>query len=402
MKASSSFPSLVAIALASLGHLISLPTAEAQGLLGIGQYGSEIGKAQPLTMSVHGVAGWDSNVNTAPSGQEIDTFFGGGGLSLGYSMANDTTRFDLNGGLDALYYDETAQGGDVFYNTRFTANLGHQISRRLSITNNGLFAYEIEPDYLIGASAAFRNDQYLYGYNRTAVWFSLTDLLALVSSYTIEGAWYEDDLLSFREDRLSHYFGEQLRYALDRQTSVRAEYRYGMTRYDQAPLDSDAHYFLAGIDRNFSEYTSGSFAAGAEYRDYDRFDAFWRPYAEAGIRHRVTEDITVRWMGRAGLENNEVFGFRDRYTYRTGVIVEQTVTSNLTTNVGVSYLHSEFDAIGAPDRTEDAVLVNAGLAYHFNPNFEVNAGYSFATYSSDETEREYDRHRITVGAKASF
>ena len=131
-----------------MGLLIA-STAErvsAQGLLGVSQHGSEISESEPLRVTVTGEAGYDSNSNTAPGNDKVDSYFAGGGLGVFYAFANDRTRLDLGGNLTALYYDQTATDDNVFYNGRFTANLGHRISRRLEVTNNGMIAYEIEPD----------------------------------------------------------------------------------------------------------------------------------------------------------------------------------------------------------------------------------------------------------------
>ena len=379
-------------------------TASAQGLLGIGQYGSEINETVPLKVTAGAQFGYDSNTNTASDDEDkIDSFFYGGGLGLFYAFANENTRLDIGGNFAALYYEDSATNDDVFYNTRFTANLGHQITRQMRLTNNAMVAYEIEPDYLVAASTALRDDQYLFFYNRTALWYGLTPQLSSVTSYTIQGVDYESGILSAREDRLTHLFGQQMRYALSAQTSLRGEYRYGITDFDRAPYDSTSHYVLGGFDHRISNYTEFSVVGGAEYRKYDQFDSFWKPYAEAGVRHRLSEETQLRWMGRVGLEDNEVFGFQDRFTYRTGLSIHQQFSTQMRGHAGISYIHSDFNGgSDRPDVKEDAVSLQAGLAYQLLENVEVHAGYYFTTYSSDDNFRDYDRHRVTVGATGSF
>ncbi len=130
---------------------------------GLGKSGSDITESSPLSVSVGAEFGYVTNTNTS-SKNEIDSLFSGGGIGVFYALATETTRFDIGGNLSGLYYENTAPyQDDVYWNTRISANLGHKLSKRTTLTNNMLAAYEVEPDYVIGASTALRNDHYIYG-----------------------------------------------------------------------------------------------------------------------------------------------------------------------------------------------------------------------------------------------
>ena len=378
-------------------------TATAQGLLGIGQFGSEVTESSPLRIAVGAQTGYDSNVNTAPDEDKQDSYFAGGGVGVFYALANERTRLDLGGNFAVLWYDNPPDEDSLYYNTRLTANLGHTIDKRLKITNNGMIAYEVEPDYLIGASSALRNGQYLYWYNRTALWYDVTPRIASETSYALHGVNYEDGDLSWTEDRIGHTFGQLFRYALNKTTGIRAEYRYGILDYQEAPYDSDSHYALAGVDYQLSEYATATLMGGAEYRKYDQNGvSFWRPYGEAAVRYQFSDDTSIRWMGRYGLEDNEVFGFRDRVSFRTGLNFSHRIVDRLTASAGVAYVHSKFERDGSPGMTDDGISLHAGLTYELLQNLSLNAGYYFTKYSSDDDYRNYDRHRVVVGATSAF
>lgn len=382
---------------------LAITSASAQGLLGIGRFGSEVTESSPLRVAVGAQAGYDSNVNTAPKKDKQDSYYTGGGVGVFYALANERTRLDLGGNFAVLWYDDPPDEDSLFYNTRLTANLGHTIDRRLKITNNGMIAYEVEPDYLIGASSALRNGQYLYWYDRTAVWYDVTPRLSSETSYAVHGVNYESNDLSRTEDRIGHIFGELLRYALNDTTGVRLEYRYGILDYQEAPYDSNSHYVLAGIDHQLSEYATATFMGGAENREYDiGGDSFWKPYGEAAVRYQFSEDTSVRWMARYGLEDNEVFGFRDRISFRTGLNFTHRIADRLTANAGAAYVRSRFESEGGGDIVDDAISLHAGLTYELMQNLSLNAGYYFTTYSSDDDYRNYDRHRVVVGATSAF
>jgi opacity protein-like surface antigen len=378
----------------------------AQGLQGLGKSGSDITESSPLRVSVGAELGYDSNTNTS-SKDEIDSLFTGGGIGVFYALATETTRFDIGGNFSGLYYENTAPSQDDFYwNTRVTANLGHKISQRTTLTNNALIAYEVEPDYVIGASSALRNDHYIFGYDRLALNHQWTRRFSTITSYTFNGVWYDDNSLSRQEDRHTHTFGQQLRYALSRKTTANVEYRFAYTDFLHIANDTNSHYLLGGADHEFSSYTSGGIAVGAEYRDFERYGAITRPYGEAYVLYKLTEDTSVRWAGRAGLENNEIGNYRDRYGYRTGLTAIHGFTPSVRGSLGISYLHSEFDAVNGDndleDASDDAVSVNVGVTYRLFRNVDVNAGYQFTTYFSDIEDRDYERHRATVGVSSVF
>ncbi|NNE90209.1 MAG: outer membrane beta-barrel protein [Verrucomicrobiales bacterium] len=378
-------------------------TIHAQGLLGIGHYGSEVSEASPLKLSVGVEGGYDSNTNTAPSGSENSSYFGGGGIGLFYAYANDLSRLDLGGNFGAQWYEDAGPiSDDIFYNTRLSANASHRFSDRFRVTNNSLIAYEIEPNYLIGASIALREDQYLYWYNRTALWYQLSKRFSLVTGYAIQGINYEESLLSTREDRLTHVFSQQLRYSLSSKTAVRAEYRYAMTDYDSINYDYKSHYALGGIDHRFSETTAGTLVAGAEFREYDRFEKTTQPYVEAGLNYRMSTRTSLRWMARIGLENNEVFGFSERYSYRTGLTANHAINDRLRATAGVSFVRSDFEGAEFDSIEEHAVSGQIGLAYRVVQNVDLRLGYHYTNYSSDNSARDYDRSRVTIGATANF
>ncbi len=395
-------------ALIALVCLSATLPASAQGLLGIGkgESGSDLQKSNPLRFTVGVEGGYDSNVTTAPDGEEEDSFYIGAGIGASYALATKVSRLEIGGSFNTFYYLDTGDADDeLFYNARLTANLTHQISRRVSFSNTGYIAYEVEPDYLIGASVSLRDDQYLYGYNRASMSFQLTNRLSTVSHYTISGIQYEDSVLGRQEDRLSHLIGQQVRYSLNRVTTATAEYRFGIVNFQSAPNDSISHYALAGLEHQFSPYTTGTVAAGAEYRDFDRYDSLTRPYGEASLRYKLTDDTTLSWLGRVGLEDSELGDYHDRYSYRTGLVATHGFTPRVRGTLGVSYVHSEFDARGdsdLDDLSDDAVSLQLGVSYRIYQNVDLNAGYTYTTIYTGDSLRDYDRHRANVGVSSTF
>ena len=57
---------------------------------------------------------------------------------------------------------------------------------------------------------------------------------------------------------------------------------------------------------------------------------------------------------------------------------------------------------GTADFDEDIVSLNVGLGYQIWENVVLNSTYTYTNLSTDIPLREYDRHRIAVGASMSF
>ncbi len=173
--------------------LLATPCAFGQGLMAIGQQGKDYKENVPLTMSLNAGVGYDNVHYSDPTQQGVDSAFLQGGVGLTYIKNDHTTKLSVGGEFDALYYfSHGVNGEDVFYNTRATVNFSKQINRRWSITDSFYLAYEMQPDYAIGASSSLANGQYLYGYNNFAVSYAWSERFSTTTGWTIEGIHYND------------------------------------------------------------------------------------------------------------------------------------------------------------------------------------------------------------------
>ena len=146
---------------------------------------------------------------------------------------------------------------------------------------------------------------------------------------------------------------------------------------------------------------SGSVRGGAEFYDSDRVNKT-APYAEAALNYAVAQQTMVRWFAALGFNGAELAAFNSRYGLNTGLQVNHYFTKRLSVNTGASYAYSQFDGGTGSDVTEHSVLLNAGIGYQLLENVNQNANYSFSTLQSTDALREFDRHRVSLGATASF
>ena len=385
------------ISAASLAALSA--SAPAQGLLSLGQR-DEFEKKLPFSVTVGVGTGWDSNVNLSQDDEQESAYISAK-IIAEYSTGDRRTSYSVGLTYTPQYYLDAPEGIDEYQNSAsINFAFRHRATPRLTISDNLYFAYEYEPNYQIGTSVARRTQPYIYGYNNLNVAYAWTKRFSTVSGYTISGINYEDDSES-GEDFISHLFSQDFRYAFTRQTTGVLTYRYGITEYDNGFGDYTSQYFLAGVDHSFSRRTVGSFRAGAEVRDRDNGGSSTNPYAEASFSHSIAKQTYIRAYGRYGFEDADIGNTTERTSLRTGVSVQQRFTNRLAGNLGANYIFDQFEG-GTTDFDDNIIEVSLGLDYSVYKNLVLNTGYSFTTTSSDESNREYDRHILSLGMTAKF
>lgn len=385
----------------SLGLFAGIQSVSAQGLLSL-QNSADFKEKTPLTFSIGASGGYDSLNYKNSNINDIDSYFVQGSVGASYSSNDKITPWNLGLDIGVLQYlDHTPGQKDTNYSDRLVFNISHQFSPRLSVTDNFYVTYEAEPNFGIGASTASRNGQYFYGYNNFAVAYAWSERFSTTTSYTVDAIKYQDSAIGDFEDRVSHLFSQAFSWAWTHTTKVVGEYRFRTTQYQRSSSDYMSHYVLAGIDKAWSERTTGSFRAGAEFYSNDRVDKT-APYFEASLNYAVSKKTTATVYSSVGFDGSELGNSDSRYSYRVGASATHRLTDRLSLNADANYVYSTLSSSGAPDFTEHEISASAGIGYRFWDNVSVNANYSYSVLSSDDAQRDYDRNRISVGVNATF
>lgn len=402
------------LAMLLAGVLLAAAPAHGQGLLAIGQ-NSDFPESIPLTFNIAAGGGYDSNPGSLPSGSDfenVDSYFINGGVGLIYAENDRVTRWNLGADFGVIQYlDDVERADDFYYNARVAFNISHDFSRRLSVSNNFYLTYEIEPDYSVGVTASRRAGQYLYGYDNLAVAYAWSERFSTTTGYTIEGIRYMDnDLAGASEDRTTQIFSQQFSYAWSRTTKLIAEYRFGFTNFANSPstsagvpnADYMSHYILAGVDQAWSDRTTTSLRAGAEFYQSDRGDEVG-PYLEASLNYAISRKTTARLYAQAGYDASELGLYDSNYAFHLGFTTSHQFTERLSGSAGLHYVHNDYNGNGEIESSsDDEIDATIGLSYNFWSNLSLDASYSYTTISSDTELRDYDRHRVNLGLNATF
>jgi hypothetical protein len=115
----------------------------------------------------------------------------------------------------------------------------------------------------------------------------------------------------------------------------------------------------------------------------------------------------VTWNNRYGLEEPDTPGAQSRTTFRTGLQTKFNLTSRISSNVDLYYVHDDYHGftsgtIVGMAFTENTFDGNLSLHYAITPLIGVQGGYHYTDISSDLLLREYSRNRVFAGVSLTF
>jgi hypothetical protein len=391
MNLKTSFATLAFVALATTGF--------SQGLLSLRPQKDEFAKRLPIAYSVSAGAGYDSNQNLSAT-DEKGSAYANFGLGARYNSGDRQTSYSIDANYGGYYYLDAPEDQDDYQQSaRLGINFRHKVSPRLSITDSLYFAYEFEPNYAVGAGTSRRSQPYTYGLNNIAVAYAWSRKLSTVTSYTISGINYSD---LGDESFLSHTFSHELRYQIGKTTVGVVEYRLATATYDNGFGDYTSHYLLVGVDHSITRRLYTSLRAGAEFRSRDTGDDT-SPYVEGVLTYRAGEDTTLSSYLRYGFDDSSIGSYGERTSVRVGLTATQKLNSRLNGSLGAHYIHDSFGGSAiATSYDEDVVSLSAGLDYNLFGNVSLYAGYGFTTTASGNDGRDYSRHNVNLGVRATF
>ena len=225
--------------------LAAASQAGAQGYLNIGANAVEdFDRRTPFAWTVGAQLGYDSNVGVTSSHEQSSTYISAG-IGVSYSSGDRRTALSYRANYSPLWYLDAPSGIDDFqHNGNVGIDFRRRINPRLVITNSLYAAYEVQPDYSIGATVARRTEPYFYGYDSLAAAYSWNRRFSTVTSFTVSGVDYEGAGV----DYLTYMLANEFRYAFSRTTTGTLTYRFAMTDSDAPGGDYDTQYILIGAD----------------------------------------------------------------------------------------------------------------------------------------------------------
>jgi hypothetical protein len=185
----------------------------------------------------------------------------------------------------------------------------------------------------------------------------------------------------------------------------------GNAGYTADSRNSDSHFGFVGVDESFTPDLTASLRVGAEYLDYYNFHTSrMSPYVDASLTDQYLPSCTAQVGVKVVHNSTDVVGSAGTTPVldesSTAVYASEThkITEHLSASVMGQAQLSTFVGGGAgyDGRTEQFYVVQANLAYHFNPWLVTEGGYNFSKLNSDLPNRGYTRDFVYLGVRATY
>lgn len=350
----------------------------------------------------HFSTGYDSNSRTTSS-SDTGTVFSSANLTLSYHLPSRVYQVSLIAGVGGTEYFGQRTSVNTFFDLTLTRNL----TRRLTLNASFDGAYRSEPD--LNANVGPQQFQGNYFNTNDKLWasYALTRRLSLVTSYGLHLVRYEDAATAAFTDRNEHAFGEQIRFNLTRTTVLSPEYRFLLINYLTAPLDSETHFALLGMEHQFNSSLRVQLHGGASFRSYTAGGSEINPDFTGALDYVFGKRTTLSWTGGYTVEEPAQANVVTRTTLRTNLILTHSFTGRISASLAVGYHHDNVEegltvTNPGPSTVQNTFDVNLLLRYQFSRRLAFNLAYDHSEVTSADVFRDYSRNRYSAGLSYSF
>lgn len=392
---------------------------------------------------------YDDNVNTSPSGSEIDTTGFQVSPSVRFGLPGEQTSFNVGYSFRATFYDKKPGASDKSdYTHTFDADLAHAFSPNFDVALSESFVIGQEPDTLRDPAGTQRIEGDNIR-NFASIDFNLVATELLSFGFGYNNAFYDyDDKATYALntpvgdntgnpasqsgllDRLEHSVNLDSKWRLSPQTIGIVGYGFSQINYtgDEtinglfgAPgsimsdnRDARIHTFSVGASHVFSPTLSGSARVGAQYLDSYNDPAGssdWSPYVQSSLTYAFQTTTTVdagfsysRQAANTAGNNSGTQFVRDTETATLYASLKHELISKLIGSLNGTVSDSQYNGGGAAFDGKNYLYYRLGLdlSYDFTQNLSGHIGYNYDKIDSDLVGRSYDRNRVYLGVTAGF
>jgi hypothetical protein len=392
--------------------------AHGQGLYDIVP-NDEAMESSPISWSAGISYNYDDNVTpTAEPGQGADDKASSISAYVGASLVSITpqTTWDVFTRLGGNFYTDSLEApnsDDIYTQARLGVNLAHRINERLRLSSRNYFAYELEPDYSYGFSTDRQLEEYFHYQTDNAIGYRWGERSSTYTGFTIREVLYGDEGSASDNDRTIFSLYNQFRYRTSDQTVWTLDYRYSETDASGTASDSTNQFITLGNEHRFSPTSIIAVKAGIQLRDVADGEDENTPFAEAAIRTRMNDQLSIRSFARYSIEDYGT-SFTDRTfdnnsALRVGVSADYIISPDLSLQGGVNVIMMDMQdgrsfppGSDVPDAQTDLLNLYLGFSYRLNDVFYLTGSYNWTDSDSDLENRTYDRNRVSLGLRSEF
>ncbi len=402
----------------SVGHVCAQggPTVEAFNDSRRDQEGAGAPLLQrlPVQVAITANAGFDTSVSTGAFSESRSSSFAQSGISLNYAFGTSRTRANLTTNTGISYYPEL----DSFQpNVDLRLAVKHQASQRLRFSAQILTRYGAQPLFRLNGNpdldtsdSGQRGGNFLDSRSSFSASYQWLPRFSTVTSYTLGLRRYDEEAVAASRNRVSHRFGQQLRYLLLPVTTIVGEYRLALVSYEDSSRGSTTNILLGGIEQTFSSRLSGSFRAGVQSRSPEGNGSDQtRPYFSSNVNYVLGEKTEINWTNSYSIQESDdsnVSGPTSRTSFRTSLGLRHALTPRISTTLSAYYSTGSgtggSSTVPNGDRSSgrDTLALSFSAGYAVNRHLSANVG--FTQIEVDSARLTYSRNRYSAGLRFTF
>ena len=396
---------------------------------------SQAETAKPWSVEVATRALYDSNPYNKPDADTSakDSFGVWVIPKIGVNFVRDQIFLGARYTYDARYYERFSKA-DQSHEVEGIMN--YKPSERIEVTARDSFAYSDQPSITQGSGtqSTYRADQSSF---RNRGEFSLK---AAATRDLLVGAGYYSTVYDYDEagkpgsyssllDRNENLFNVNVTKKLSPGLSIGPGYQFGLVNYTgndfikAGGLKSDSrnnytHYGYLEVDYALSSKLNLSVRGGAMYTHYDSYSSEdgWNPYGSVTLKYSYMRDCSVELgfihtmsatdVANVAADNTPTLSQEASSIYLN---VEHRLSHHIWANLWTQAQTAQFTGGAFNSQNENYVWVAPtldyrcdvrpfGLLVHLTPQ----VGYAFQSLTSDAQGRDFSRHTVYIGLKATY
>ncbi len=314
--------------------------------------------------------------------------------SLGFTVESDIGRYVDHTNEDFEDYGAALAGRlDITRNNRLTAaaNVGREHDSRDDPEDAGADVTDKPVEYYVfGSALGFQQDFNRFNFGLLGT-FDRRD-------------YNEEDANQDEDERDRNRYGARLRTGYFISPRINAFLQGGYRREqrdasNKSQRDNDVYSAGVGTAIDFTGLLFGEAFVGWSLQEFDdsTFDSQNGLDYGVNLTWNPTRLTTLRLDGGGGFEPSDVGS--SNLESKIGLRVDHELRRNVLIGSEVTYTRDDFQDT---DRTDNRFDLGPDITYLINRYLSVGAGYTFTTRTSDDEDREFNRHLVSVRLTAQL
>ena len=375
---------------------------------------------RPFRYSFAVYEGYNSNVN-GTSTDPVESLYSS--ISAGMDYAFGTSRLNLGISLDAgltfYYNNEQLQNDGLFPTINLGLNARYKATPRLDLSFVNSTALLSQPNFASsGGGPSNYQGNYVTSSTTLNAEYRWAEKFSTVTTYSPYVTYYYNSPgadLSYFDQTL----GQQFVFLWKPLTQLVAEYRFNLRNYfEQTDYNSLGNYALLGFNHTLNPRANIIFRGGAEQRISQNPVAggtynYIGPFGQLDFTYAFGDRTSVGLTSRYGTTGTGINNYSQNQQFLVGLSASHRLGRRLSVGAFLNYQNNLYAQPGGEVDGVDLTpsfsynIFNAGLNagyYIFPDRWSLQAGYSFTTLVSGDTDQQgdYSQNVIFLGTQLDF